>query len=77
MGDGSDAIMRGQDFGGHGREQLAKLSQVIQVRWIDGPTIGRHYLIVVVVLELLYQSCVDNSTCENRSATDVLQRLKD
>lgn len=32
MGDGVDAIMRGQESVGFGKEQLAKLSQVIQVR---------------------------------------------
>jgi len=35
MGEGSDAIMRGQESAGYGKEQLAKLSQVIQVRY-DG-----------------------------------------
>lgn len=31
MGGGSDAIMQGQESASHGKEQLAKLSQVIQV----------------------------------------------
>ena len=33
MGEDSDAIMRGQEGGGLGKEQLGKLSQVIQVRY--------------------------------------------
>jgi len=54
MGEASDAIMRGQESDGHGKEQLAKLSQVIQVRWIDASTIGRQHLILLWALELLY-----------------------
>lgn len=32
MGDGSDASMRGQEGVGQGKDSLAKMSQVIQVR---------------------------------------------
>lgn len=36
MGEGSDALIRGQEVGGQGRDSLAKLSQIIQV-WCSNP----------------------------------------
>lgn len=46
MGDGPDAMMRGQESGGHSKEQSAKLSQVIQVRGIADDPMGLQKLIV-------------------------------
>lgn len=76
MGDGSDAMMRGQEGGGHSKEQSAKLSQVIQVRRVGDDPIGLQQLIVSGILELFYQSCIDNSSCKNCSSTGFSQGLK-
>lgn len=71
MVEGSDTIMRGQESAGHGKDQLAKLSQVIQVRWIDAFARGRQHLILLWVLELLHQSCSHDSSRENRAASSI------
>lgn len=68
--------MRGPESGGHSKEQSAKLSQVIQVRGIDDDVMGLHKLIVSGVSELFHQSCIDNSSCKNRSSTGFFQGHK-
>ena len=83
MGEGADALMRGQEATGQGRDSVAKLSQIIQVCYrapvcadaLVLKTVQSEILIPQSV-ELFHESCSDNPPRKIFIATCVRERFR-
>ena len=69
-----DTLLRTQETSGQAKENLAKLSQVVQVG--RHPIIPLLFCLLLRLTELLHQSCPDNSTISGNPPTGIRKKFR-
>lgn len=75
MAEGSEASGREHESTANGKEQVAKLSQVVQVGLCNAA--NEQQLMQSFLPELLHQSLLNHFAFESRASTCILQGFKD